>query len=368
MKKAYLLLADGTLFEGKAAGYEGCSIGEVVFNTGMVGYQEVLTDPSYYGQTVCMTYPLVGNYGINLEDDESHKSWVSGYIMREMCEYPSNFRCKMTLGDYLKKQKIVAITGIDTRRLTRILRSSGVMNGVIYTEGHEPDETLIAQMKDYVVKDAVKTVTLHQAKVYPAEGTQKYRIALMDFGVKYNIVRELRSRGCEVTVLPGEVAPEEILSGGYDGLMLSNGPGDPAENVQIVDNLKVLIASGMPIFGICLGHQLMALAIGAKTEKMRFGHRGVNHPVKDLDTGRTYITSQNHGYAVVGETVDPNVARICFVNLNDGTVEGLAHVNRPIFTVQYHPEVCPGPQDTSYLFDRFLENIDKHKGGNLSCR
>lgn len=365
MKKAYLLLADGTLFEGKAAGYEGRSIGEVVFNTGMVGYQEVLTDPSYYGQTVCMTYPLIGNYGINLEDDESHKSWVSGYIMREMCEYPSNFRCKMTLDAYLKEQKIVAITGIDTRRLTRILRSSGVMNGVIYTEGYEPDDAVIQQMKEYVVKDAVKAVTLHKAKVYPAEGVQKYRIALMDFGVKYNIVRELCARGCEVTVLPGEVAPEEILNGGYDGIMLSNGPGDPAENTQIVENLKTLIESDMPIFGICLGHQLMALAIGAKTEKMRFGHRGVNHPVKDLDTGRTYITSQNHGYAVVGDTVDPNVARICFVNLNDGTVEGLAHVNRPIFTVQYHPEVCPGPQDTSYLFDRFLENIDKHKGGQL---
>lgn len=365
LKKAYLLLADGTLFEGKAAGYEGYSVGEVVFNTGMVGYQEVLTDPSYYGQTVCMTYPLIGNYGINLEDDESHKSWVSGYIMREMCEYPSNFRCKKTLDAYLKEQKIVAITGIDTRRLTRILRNHGVMNGVIYTEGYEPDAAAIEQMKNYAVHDAVNTVTSHEAKVYAAEDTQKYRVAVMDFGVKYNIVRELCWRGCEVTILPGDIAPEEVLNGGYDGIMLSNGPGDPAENVEIVENLKTLIDSGMPIFGICLGHQLMALAIGAKTEKMHFGHRGVNHPVKDLDTGRTYITSQNHGYAVVGETVDSSVARISFVNLNDGTVEGLAHVNRPIFTVQYHPEVCPGPQDTSYLFDRFLENIDKHKGGQL---
>ncbi len=295
MKKAYLLLADGTLFEGKAAGYEGCSIGEVVFNTGMVGYQEVLTDPSYYGQIVCMTYPLIGNYGINLEDDESRKSWVSGYIMREMSEYPSNFRCKMTLDAYLKEQKVVAITGIDTRRLTRILRNSGVMNGVIYTEGHEPDAAMVEKMKAYAVTEAVKTVTLHKAKVYPAEGTQKYRVALLDFGVKYNIVRELCSRGCEVTVLPGDTMPQEVLGGDYDGLMLSNGPGDPAENVEIVEHLKTLIKSDMPIFGICLGHQLMALAIGAKTEKMRFGHRGVNHPVKDLDTGRTYITSQNHG-------------------------------------------------------------------------
>ena len=287
MKKAYLLLADGTLFEGKAAGYEGCSIGEVVFNTGMAGYQEVLTDPSYYGQTVCMTYPLVGNYGINFDDGESKKSWVSGYIMREMCEYPSNFRCQKSLDTYLKEQKVVGLQGIDTRRLTRILRNSGVMNGVIYTEGHEPDEKTIEEMKAYVVKDAVKSVTLSETEVHPAQGERKYRIGLMDFGVKYNIVRELCKRGCEVTVLPGFTKAEDILAGGYDGIMLSNGPGDPAENVGIVEELKKLIASGLPIFGICLGHQLMALAINAKTEKMRFGHRGVNHPVKDLDEDRT---------------------------------------------------------------------------------
>lgn len=368
MKKAYLLLADGTIFEGKAAGYEGCSIGEVVFNTGMAGYQEVLTDPSYYGQVVCMTYPLVGNYGINLQDGESERSWVSGYIMREMCEYPSNFRCTMTLDAYLKQQKIVGLQGIDTRRLTRILRSNGVMNGIIYTEGHEPDAQTMQQMKSYTVKNAVSTVTLQQPKVCLPKEKVQYRIALLDFGVKKNIVRELCARGCEVTILPGHTDPKSILSGDYDGIMLSNGPGDPAENVDIVDNLKQLIASGLPIFGICLGHQLMALAIGAKTEKMRFGHRGVNHPVKDLKEDRTYITSQNHGYAVVSETVDQTIARVRFVNLNDGTVEGLEHIDRPIFTVQYHPEVCPGPQDTSYLFDRFLENIDKHKGGQFQCR
>ena len=363
MKKAYLLLADGTLIEGRAVGYEGMSIGETVFNTGMAGYQEVLTDPSYYGQIVTMTYPLVGNYGINFEDYESCKSWVSGFIMREECEYPSNWRCKHTLDEYLKAQKVVGLAGIDTRRLTRILRNSGVMNGVIYTEGYEPDAQTVEQMKAYVVKDAVKAVTCRENIVYPAQDEQKYRVALMDFGVKYNIERELQKRGCEVTVIPGDTDPQEILSGGYDGVMLSNGPGDPAENVEIVENLKVLRDSGIPIFGICLGHQLMSLAIGAKTEKLKYGHRGVNHPVKDLDEDRTYITSQNHGYAVVGETVDPQIARVRYVNLNDGTVEGVVHADKPIFTVQYHPEVCPGPMDTSYLFDIFMDNIAKTKGG-----
>lgn len=363
MKKAYLLLADGTLFEGTAVGYEGQCIGEVVFNTGMAGYQEVLTDPSYFGQIVTMTYPLVGNYGINFEDYESRKSWVSGFIMREMCDLPSNWRCKLSLDDYLKSQKVVGLAGIDTRRLTRILRNSGVMNGVIYTEGYQPDEQTIADMKAYVVKDAVKSVTCAENIVHPAEGEQNYRVALFDYGVKYNIERELCKRGCEVTIIPGDTAPETVIGGGYDGIMLSNGPGDPAENVQIVENLKTLRESGIPIFGICLGHQLMSLAIGAETCKLKYGHRGVNHPVKDLDEDRTYITSQNHGYAVVGETVDPTVARVRYVNLNDGTVEGVEHIGKPIFTVQYHPEVCPGPMDTSYLFDIFIENMEKTKGG-----
>ncbi|WP_087066384.1 carbamoyl phosphate synthase small subunit [Intestinibacillus massiliensis] len=363
MKKAFLLLADGTLFEGQAVGYEGSSIGEVVFNTGMAGYQEVLTDPSYYGQVVTMTYPLVGNYGINFEDYESRKSWVSGFIMREMCEYPSNWRCKHTLDEYLKMQKVVGLSGIDTRKLTRMLRNSGVMNGVIYTEGHEPDEETLARMKAYTVKDAVRAVSCTENKVYPAVGEAKYRIALFDFGVKYNIERELCRRGCEVVKVPGFTSAETVLAGGYDGVMLSNGPGDPAENVEIVENLRKLADSGIPIFGICLGHQLMSLAIGAETRKLKYGHRGVNHPVKDLDADRTYITSQNHGYAVVGETVDPAVARVRYVNLNDGTVEGVEHIGRPIFTVQYHPEVCPGPMDTSYLFDIFIQNIEKTKGG-----
>lgn len=288
--------------------------------------------------------------------------------MREMCEYPSNWRCKLTLDEYLKRQKVVGLSGIDTRALTRKIRSAGVMNGILYSEGYEPSQEQIEAMKAYVIRDAVRSVTCAEPVVYPAEGEQRYRVALMDYGVKYNIERELCKRGCEVTVLPAQTTTEQILAGGYDGVMLSNGPGDPTENVEIVENLKKLMESGLPIFGICLGHQLLALAIGAKTEKLRYGHRGVNHPVKDLDTDRTYITSQNHGYAVVGDTVEESVARVRFVNLNDGTVEGIEHKNRPIFTVQYHPEVCPGPMDTSYLFDRFIGNMESAKGGERSCR
>lgn len=358
VKKAYLLLADGTLFEGTAVGYEGQSIGEVVFNTGMAGYQEVLTDPSYYGQVVTMTYPLIGNYGINFDDYESRKSWVSGFIMREMCEYPSNWRCKVTLDEYLKAQKVVGLAGIDTRRLTRKLRGEGVMNGVIYTEGFEPDEQTIAEMKAYVVKDAVKTVTCDENIVYPADGETKYRIALFDYGVKYNIERELCKRGCEVTVVPAYTKPEDVV-GKYDGVMLSNGPGDPAENVEIVANLKELLKSDMPIFGICLGHQLLALANGFKTEKLKYGHRGTNQPVQNLETGRVYISSQNHGYAVVSSTIDPEIADEYFNNVNDRTCEGVRYKKIPAFSVQFHPEACGGPRDTAFLFDKFFEMMGK---------
>lgn len=363
MKKAYLLLADGTLFEGVGVGAEGASVAEIVFNTGMAGYQEVLTDPSYYGQTVCMTYPLIGNYGLNADDFESRKCWVSGFIMREACDYPSNWRCDRSLDEYLKKEGVVGLAGIDTRRLTRILRDIGVMNGILYSEGYEPDEQMIAQMKQYKVTGAVKAVTISESEVYPAAGECKHHVALLDFGVKRNIQRELCARGCEVTVMSAYTEPETILQGGYDGVMLSNGPGDPTENTGIIENLKVLISAGMPIFGICLGHQLLALAIGAKTQKLKFGHRGVNHPVKDLAKDRTYITSQNHGYAVVGDSVNSEIARVSHINLNDNTCEGVEHINAPIFTVQYHPEVHPGPQDTAYLFDQFISLMDEKKGG-----
>lgn len=367
MKKAFLLLANGTRLEGTACGHEGQCTGELVFNTGMVGYQEILADPSYYGQIVTMTYPLIGNYGISLEDYTSRKSWVSGFIVREISENPSNWRCRYTLDQHLKSQKVVGLADIDTRQLTHILRKAGVMNGIIYTEGHEPSEKAIAAMRTYAVRDAVKAVTTLQAAVCKADAAAKYRIALLDFGARYMIEHELQARGCEVTVLPGDADPQAVLSGGFDGVMLASGPGDPAENIQIIENLKVLIDSGLPIFGIGLGHQLMALALGAATRKMPFGHRGVNHPVKDLDTGRTYITRQNHGYEVAGESLDPQMVRVPYLNLNDGSVEGIAHLHRPIFTVQFYPEVCPGPMDTSFLFDRFLTNIDHAKGGAPEC-
>lgn len=361
MKKAYLLLADGTLFEGTAVGYEGQSIGEVVFNTGMAGYQEVLTDPSYYGQVVTMTYPLIGNYGINFDDYESRKSWVSGFIMREMCEYPSNWRCKVTLDEYLKAQKVVGLAGIDTRRLTRKLRGEGVMNGVIYTEGFEPDEQTIAEMKAYVVKDAVKTVTCDENIVYPADGETKYRIALFDYGVKYNIERELCKRGCEVTVVPAYTKPEDVV-GKYDGVMLSNGPGDPAENVEIIANIREMLNTGIPTFGICLGHQLTALAAGAKTCKLKYGHRGANQPVSHISKSRTFITSQNHGYAVEDETLSKDVGQMSYFNANDGTCEGVDYFKWNCFTVQFHPEANGGPKDTEFLFDEFVSRMLAAKG------
>ena len=357
MKKAYLLLADGTLFEGTAVGYEGQSIGEVVFNTGMAGYQEVLTDPSYFGQVVTMTYPLVGNYGINFEDYESRKSWVSGFIMREMCEYPSNWRCKVTLDEYLKAQKVVGLAGIDTRRLTRKLRGEGVMNGVIYTEGFEPDEQTIEEMKAYVVKDAVKTVTCDENIVYPAEGETKYRIALFDYGVKYNIERELCKRGCEVTVVPAYTKPEEVI-GKYDGVMLSNGPGDPAENTYQIEQIRKLLGK-VPMFGICLGHQLTALAAGGSTYKLKYGHRGANQPAVELATGKVFITSQNHGYEVLSSSVKKG--KVSFINVNDNTCEGVEYDDIGAFTVQFHPEACSGPQDANILFDKFIANMEKEK-------
>lgn len=362
MKKAYLLLADGTTFEGEAVGYEGQSIGEVVFNTGMVGYQALLTSPGYYGQIVSMTYPLIGNYGINIEDAAARKSWVSGLIVREIAQYPSNWRCKMSLDDYLREQKIVGLAGIDTRSLTRKIRSEGVMNGIIYTEGFAPDEKTVAEMKAYAVKDAVRAVAHAVRETLPAEGETKCRVALYDFGTRCGADHELQQRGCEVTVLPAETPAEEVI-GKFDGVMLTNGPGDPAENTAIIENVKKLYGSGMPIFGICLGHQLLALAAGAATEKLKYGHRGASLPVKDVDSDRTYITSQNNGYAVTAASLDASAARVRYANLNDGTVEGIEYLEKPAFSVQFIPELGAGPMDTSFLYDKFMETIAKAKGG-----
>ena len=349
--KAFLILEDGTVFTGKSIGSTREVISEIVFNTSMTGYLEVLTDPSYAGQAVTMTYPLIGNYGIT-PDMESERSWVDGYIVRELSRIPSNFRCQGTIQDFLVKQDIPGIAGIDTRALTKILREKGTMNGMITTNQNYDLEEIIPRLKAYTVGDVVTKVTCTEKKVLPGKGK---KVALLDLGAKNNIAKSLNERGCEVTIYPAHTSAEEILASNPDGIMLSNGPGDPKTNVDIILNIKKLYASDIPIFAICLGHQLMALATGADTYKMKYGHRGGNHPVKDLETGRVYISSQNHGYAVDTETLDPKVCVPAFTNVNDGTNEGLKYVGKYIFTVQFHPEACPGPQDSGYLFDRFLK-------------
>lgn len=353
--KAYLILEDGTVFTGVSIGSAREVISEIVFNTSMTGYLEVLTDPSYAGQAVVMTYPLIGNYGICREDMESVKPWPDGYIVRELSRMPSNFRSEDTIQHFLEENDIPGICGIDTRALTKILREKGTMNGMITTKEYQDLSEPIARMKEYRVTGVVKATTTKETYVLPGEGK---KVALLDLGAKRNIARSLNERGCQVTIYPADTPAEEILASNPDGIMLSNGPGDPAENVEIIREIRKLYESNVPIFAICLGHQLMALATGASTYKLKYGHRGGNHPVKDLETGRVYISSQNHGYAVDAESLDPNVAKPAFVNVNDGTNEGLKYVGKNIFTVQYHPEACPGPQDSSYLFDRFLKMME----------
>ncbi len=352
--KAFLILEDGTVFTGTSIGSTREIISEIVFNTSMTGYLEVLTDPS--GQAVVMTYPLIGNYGICQEDMESLKPWPDGYIVRELSRIPSNFRSEDTIQHFLKENDIPGISGIDTRALTKILREKGTMNGMITTnEGFNLDD-VISRMKNYEVTGVVKAATCKETFVLPGNGK---KVALLDLGAKKNIAHSLHERGCEVTVYPALTKAEEILAANPDGIMLSNGPGDPKECTEIIAEIKKLYDSNVPIFAICLGHQLMALATGADTHKLKYGHRGGNHPVKDLETGRVYISSQNHGYVVDVDTMDPSVAVPAFVNVNDGTNEGLKYTNKNIFTVQYHPEACPGPQDSSYLFDRFLKMMEE---------
>ncbi len=353
--KAYLILEDGTVFTGVSIGSSREVISEIVFNTSMTGYLEVLTDPSYAGQAVVMTYPLIGNYGICHEDMESLKPWPDGYIVRELSRIPSNFRSEDTIQHFLEANDIPGISGIDTRALTKILREKGTMNGMITTKEYADLSEPISRMKAYRVKGVVMAATTKEKYVLPGDGK---KVALLDLGAKKNIARSLNKRGCQVTVYPADTSAEEILREHPDGIMLSNGPGDPAENVEIIREIRKLYESGVPIFAICLGHQLMALATGASTYKLKYGHRGGNHPVKDLETGRVYISSQNHGYAVDASTLDPKVAQAAFVNVNDGTNEGLKYIGKNIFTVQYHPEACPGPLDSGYLFDRFLKMME----------
>lgn len=388
--KAFLLLEDGTVFEGTHIGADKDVISEIVFNTSMAGYLEVLTDPSYAGQAVCMTYPLIGNYGVCREDMESRQPWPDGFIVRELSRIPSNFRSDMSLQQFLEENGVPGIAGIDTRALTRILREKGTMNGMITTNEHYNMEEIIPRLKAYTTGKVVEKVTCTEkytltpsaelADNGPVSGSAVFdkeayeagrkemrpsmvrslngkglKVALLDFGAKANIAHSLAQRGCEVTVYPAWTKAEEIIAAAPDGIMLSNGPGDPKECTDIIAEVKKLYDTDIPIFAICLGHQLMALATGADTHKLKYGHRGGNHPVKDLATGRVYISSQNHGYVVDTDKLDPNVAVPAFVNVNDGTNEGLAYTGKNIFTVQYHPEACPGPQDSGYLFDRFID-------------
>ncbi|MCC8042316.1 MAG: carbamoyl phosphate synthase small subunit [Oscillospiraceae bacterium] len=359
--KAYVMLENGRIFEGYSMGAKGTSIGEIVFATGMTAYEETLSDPSYFGQIVTQTFPLIGNYGVNEEDYESKGSCVSGYIVREWCNTPSNFRCEGDVDAFLKKHGIIGIHSIDTRCLTRIIRESGVMNGVITTENvYEKKDELMERIKAFTIKNADESVTVSEKEYYKAVNP-KYEVVLFDFGYKYNIRRELVNRGCNVTVVPASTSPDEVKALNPDGIMLSNGPGNPAENVEIIANLTKIKDFGIPIFGICLGHQLMALANGAKTEKLKYGHRGANQPVIDLSLDKTFVTSQNHGYAVVGDSIDTAVGEVSHINANDKTCEGVRYKNFPCFTVQFHPEACGGPHDTAYLFDEFIDMIDKAK-------
>ena len=387
--KAFLILEDGTVFEGIHIGADREVVSEIVFNTSMAGYLEVLTDPSYAGQAVCMTYPLIGNYGVCREDMESRRPWPDGLIVRELSRIPSNFRCDMTIQQFLEENDVPGIAGIDTRALTKLLREKGTMNGMITTDAHYRMDEVLPRLKAYTTGRVVELVTckepytLHGAAALsdngPISGSARFdreayekgvrekkpsmvrtlngrglKVALLDLGAKDNIARSLAARGCDVTVYPAGTKAQEIIEGEFDGVMLSNGPGDPKECPEVIAEIRRLYDADLTIFAICLGHQLMALAAGADTYKMKYGHRGGNHPVKDLATGRVYISSQNHGYVVDADRLDASVAVPAFVNVNDGTNEGLSYTGKNIFTVQFHPEACPGPQDSGDLFDRFI--------------
>lgn len=363
--KAYLILEDGTVFTGKSIGSTKEVISEIVFNTSMTGYLEVLTDPSYAGQAVVMTYPLIGNYGICRKDMESKMSNVDGFIVRELSRLSSNFRDEQSIQEFLIEQDIPGIEGIDTRALTKILREKGTMNGMITTNEKYDLDAVTKQLKEYSVLGVVDKVTTKEIISYQPGDLDTdssipvtKKVAILDVGTKFNIARCLLNRGCEVTIYPARTKAEDILAGEPDGIMITNGPGDPKECEEVIGNLKKLYESGTPVFAICLGHQLMALANGADTEKMKYGHRGANHPVKDMETGRVYISSQNHGYVVKADTVPKDVAEVAFVNVNDGTVEGLKYINKPVFTVQFHPEACAGPKDSEVLFERFIKMME----------
>jgi carbamoyl-phosphate synthase small subunit len=370
--KAMLVLEDGTVFEGESFGAEGERDGEIVFNTSLTGYQEILTDPSYKGQIVTMTYPLIGNYGVNPADVESSGPQVEGFVVKEYCELPSNWRSRESLGDYLKRHGIVGIQGVDTRALTRHIRSEGAMKSVLSTTDPDPD-SLVAKAKaspGLVGRDLVKEVTCKEpyhwteglydvlkGEVESLRGAARFKVAAYDFGMKRNILRYLVDRGCDVTVFPADAAPEQLLEMDPDGIFLSNGPGDPEPITYAIENVRTLMHE-RPTFGICLGHELIGLALGGDIFKLKFGHRGANQPVKDLTTGKVEITSQNHGFAVGLESMERGSVELTHINLNDNTLEGLRHRDLPVFCVQYHPEASAGPHDAEYLFDEFAKLME----------
>lgn len=356
--KAYLVLKDGTVIEGEGFGAKGISIGEVVFNTSMTGYQEILTDPSYFGQIVTMTYPLIGNYGVNSEDVESDNFYAKGLVVRELCNTPSNFRCEGDLNLFFEKHNIVGISEIDTRHLTREIREHGVMNCAIIHGVEFSKEEILKELDSYVIKDAVKSVTTKETKSFKGEKVN-YKVCLLDFGYKKNIVDSLLARNCAVDVVNAFEDPSKILESDYDGIVLSNGPGDPSENQEIIENLKVLYDGNKPILGIGLGHQLMALAKGAKIEKLKHGNRGTNYPVRDILKDRTFITTQNHGYSVVDNSIDEKIGKVSNINANDNTIEGIRY-NKNVITVQFYPDFVGGEIGTGYIYDEF---VDLMKGG-----
>ena len=354
MKKAYLVLSNGTVFEGYKIGADTECIGEVVFTTGMVGYLETLTDPSYAGQIVVQTFPLIGNYGV-ISDDFEGVCAVRGYVVRTLCNTPSNFRSEYKLDRFLKEHNVCGICGIDTRYLTKIIREQGVMNGTIC----DRKTPVMSAVKDYKVSKVVAEVSSKTPKEFEAEGEEKYRVALIDYGAKKSIINCLRKKGCRVLTFPHNTPAEEITEANPDGIMLSNGPGDPAENTYEIEQIKKLVGK-KPLFGICLGHQLTALALGGKTVKLKYGHHGVNQPVKEIGGTRSYITSQNHGYAVVAESLG-GIGEEVFKNGNDGSCEGMIYRKLNAFTVQFHPEANGGPHDTEFLFDRFVKMMEENK-------
>lgn len=354
MKTAYLVLENGTVFEGQQIGALTDTIGELVFTTGMSGYIETLTDPSYAGQIVVQTFPLIGNYGVIPQDYEGVPA-VKGYVVRELCDSPSNFRSEGQLNSFLIENKICGICGVDTREITRIIRECGVMNAAICSQ--IPNK--LDKIKSFAIKNVVAQVSREQKKVYNAIGEKKYSVALIDYGVKHGIVENLQRLGCEVTAYPQKTTAEEIIASNPDGIALSNGPGDPEENVFCIEQIKKLLGK-KPMFGICLGHQLVALAMGGKTIKLKYGHRGTNQPVRETVGTRTFITSQNHGYAVVADSLK-NLGQMIFENANDGSCEGMFYPEMKCFTVQFHPEARSGPHDTDFLFKKFISMMGGEK-------